>query len=149
LELDPDSGQVRVKIRVDRKFLPRKSEDAIITRAILSGDTAIDFVPRLGEDGQPVPRAEEYPPGSEILGVPPITPRSILAPASGAIANAQQSLDRIVRAFEKLERLEKLGPKVEVALDEFTALARDLRGVVPEAKKTLQKIQNVIGGDVP
>lgn len=149
LDLDPDSGQVRVQIRVSRKFLPRRSEDATITRAILSGDTAIDFVPRLTEEGLPVPRGEEYPPGSEIIGVPPITPRSLLTPASGVLTNAQQSLDRIVRAFEKLERLEKLGPKVEVALDEFTALARDIRGVVPDAKKTLQNIQNLIGSEMP
>jgi ABC-type transporter Mla subunit MlaD len=149
LDLDPESGQVRVRIRVDRRFLPRRSEDAIITRAILSGDTAIDFVPRLTDEGVPVPRGEEYPPGSEILGLPPITPRSILTPASGVIANAQQSLDRMVRAFENLQRLEKLGPKLDVALDEFTALARDVRGLVPEARRTLLRIQNLIGGDLP
>lgn len=149
LDLDPETGQVRVAIRMDRKFPPRTSEDAIITRGILTGDTAIDFVPRLAEDGQPVPRGEVYPPGADIPGVPPITPRSLLTPASGVLANAQQSLDRMVKAFENLQRLEKLGPKFEVALDEFTGLARDVRAVVPDAKKTLLKIQNLIGGDVP
>jgi ABC-type transporter Mla subunit MlaD len=149
LDLDPDTGQVRVRIRVDRKFLPRKSEEATISRAILSGDTAIDFVPKLTEDGQPVPRGEVYPPGSEIVGVPPITSRSLLTPASGVLASAQQSLDRMVKAFENLQRLEKLGPKFDVALDEFTALARDIRGIVPDARRTLLKIQNLIGGDVP
>jgi len=145
LDLDPETGQVRVLIRVDRKFLPRTTEDAIITRGILTGDTAIDFVPRLTDDGQPIPRGDIYPPGTDIVGVPPITSRSLLTPASGVLANAQQSLDRMVRAFENLQRLEKLGPKFEVAIDEFTALARDVRGVVPDAKKTLLKIQNLIG----
>lgn len=145
LDLDPDTGQVRLAIRVDRKFLPRTSEEAIITRGILTGDTAIDFVPRLTEDGQPIPRGDIYPPGAEIVGVPPITPRSLLTPASGVLANAQQSLDRMVRAFENLQRLEKLGPKFEVAIDEFTALAREVRGVVPDARKTLLRIQNLIG----
>src|SRR5438067_3075130 len=106
VDLDPDTGQVRVRVRVDRKFLPRRSEDATITRGLLSGDAAIDFLPKLDESGQPVPRGEAWPPGSDIPGVPPLTARSLLTPASGVLANAQASLDRIVRAFEKLERLE-------------------------------------------
>ncbi len=66
IELDPESGQVRVQVRVDRKYLPRKSEEATITRGLLSGDTAIDFLPKLGENGQPVPLGETWPPGADI-----------------------------------------------------------------------------------
>jgi ABC-type transporter Mla subunit MlaD len=149
LDLDPESGQVRVQIRIDPKFRPRKSEEATITRGILSGDTAIDFVPRLGEDGQPISRGEEWPPDSDIPGVPPITPRSLLTPASGVLANAQQSLDRIVKAFEKLERLQSVQPKLERALDEASETFKAIRGLVPEAQDTLKKIQNFIGADDP
>ncbi len=149
LDLDPESGQVRVEIRVDRKFLPRKSEDANITRGLLSGDTAVDFLPRLGEDGQPVPRGEVWPIGSDIPGIPPITPRSLLTPASGVLANAQQSLDRIVKAFEGLERLQSVQPKLERALDEASETFKAVRTLVPDAKKTLEKIQNFIGADDP
>jgi phospholipid/cholesterol/gamma-HCH transport system substrate-binding protein len=149
LDLDPDTGQVRVKIRIDRKFPPRKSEDATITRGLLSGDTAIDFLPRLDENGQPVPRGELWPPGSDIPGIPPFTARSLLTPASGVLANAQASLDRIVKAFEKLERLETLRPKMEMALDEITGLARDARGFIPELRKTNERFQNLLGADVP
>ena len=92
LDLDPVSGQVKVRIAVDRKYLPRKSEEAHITRGLLSGDTAIDFLPQLGPDNQPVPRGDEWPPGSDLPGVPPLTPRSVLNQAS--IAQAQQSLER-------------------------------------------------------
>jgi len=149
LELDPQTGQVRVQIRVDRKFLPRTSEEATITKGLLSGDAAIDFLPRLPEEGVPAHAGEIYPPGSEIVGVPPITPRSLLTPASGVLANAQQSLDRIVKAFEKLERLERLGPKMETTLDEFTGLARDVRAFIPELKKTNDRFQNLLGVDAP
>jgi phospholipid/cholesterol/gamma-HCH transport system substrate-binding protein len=149
LDLDPQTGQVRIQIRVDRKYLPRKNEEATITKGLLSGDAAIDFLPKLTEEGGPAHPGEVYPPGSEIVGIPPITPRSLLTPASGVLANAQQSLDRIVKAFEKLERLEKLGPKVESALDEFTGLARDARGFLPELKKTNERFQNLLGGDFP
>lgn len=149
LELDPVTSQVRIQIRVDRKFLPRKNEEATITKGLLSGDAAIDFLPRLPEEGGPIQSADIYPPGAEIIGVPPITPRSLLTPASSVLANAQQSLDRMVKAFEKLEKLERLGPKVESALDEFTALARDARAFIPELKKTNDKFQNLLGSDAP
>jgi len=149
IDLDPESGQVRVKVRVDRKFPPRRGEEATITRGVLSGDSAIDFLPRLDDAGQPVPRGDSWPPGSDILGTPPITPRSLLTPASGVIASAQQSLDRLVRTFEKLERLERLSPKMELALDEFAGLAKDARGFLPELKKTNQRFQNLLGSDEP
>jgi ABC-type transporter Mla subunit MlaD len=149
LDLDPATGQVRVQILVDRKFLPRRSEEATITKGLLSGDAAIDFLPKLSEETTQAPPGEIYPPGSEIVGIPPITPRSLLTPASGVLANAQQSLDRIVKAFEKLERLEKLGPKIETTLDEYTGLARDIRSFIPDLKKTNDKLQNLLGADLP
>src|SRR6266545_5277125 len=144
LELDPESGQVRVRIAVDRKYLPRKSEEPHITRGLLSGDTAIDFLPKLGEDGQPVPRAEAWPPGSDIPGVPPITPRTLLNQTT--LAAAQQSLDKITRAFE---RFEQVAPKVERTADEATALFKDIRDFIPELRKTNQRLQGLIGGDLP
>ncbi|MFM8274015.1 MAG: MlaD family protein, partial [Gemmata sp.] len=150
LELDPVSGQVRVRVSVDRKYLPRNSEEPIITRGLLSGDTAIDFLPRLGPDGQPVPRGEEWPPGSEIPGVQPITPRSFIGPASTALVNAQQSLERMTKAFEKLDRIGDLSPKMETAIDETTGLIKDIRAFIPELRNTNKKIQSLIGdGPVP
>ncbi|MBA4064643.1 MAG: hypothetical protein C0501_13205 [Isosphaera sp.] len=149
LDLDPDSGRVRVRIRVDRKYLPRTSEDASITKGLLSGDAAVDFVPRAGEDGRPVPRGDEWPPGSDIPGLPPITPRSLLTPASGVLANAQQSLERVAKAFETLEKLQTVQPKLERALDEASETFRAVRGLVPAANKTLERIQNFLGTDAP
>jgi ABC-type transporter Mla subunit MlaD len=147
VELDPETGEVQVHIRVDRRYLPRQSEEAFVSRGILSGDTSIEFVPKLDDTGKPIPRGEVWPPGSVIPGTPPITARSLLTPASGVLTNAQQSLDRIVAAFEKLERLERLGPKVETALDEFTLLAREARHLIPELRSTARRLQNLIGAD--
>lgn len=146
LDLDPTSGQVRVRIAVDRKYLPRQTEDADITRGLLSGDTAIDFLPQLGPDNQPVPPGEAWPPGSEIPGRPPVTPRSILNPAASALANAQQSLDKITRTFE---RVEKAVPKFESAAGEAADLFRDVRTFLPELRKTNQRLQGLIGSDAP
>lgn len=146
VELDPESGQVRVRIRVDRKYLPRRSEEAIITKGLLSGDAAIDFIPRIGEDGQMAPRGEEWPPDSDIPGVPPITPRSLLSPASNVLQNAQLSLERVARAFESLEKVQ---PKLERALDEASETFKAFRTLVPQANKTLERVQNFLGADGP
>ena len=54
----------------------------------------------------------------------------------------KQSLDRMVSSFE---RLEKVAPKLELALDEIGKLARDVRLFIPEIKKTNDRIQNLIG----
>jgi phospholipid/cholesterol/gamma-HCH transport system substrate-binding protein len=144
LDLDEETGRVRVQIAIDPHHPLRTSEEATITRGLLSGDTAIDFLPKLDASGQPLPRGDDYPPGSEIVGVPPITPRSILTPASGVLASAQTSLDRMVASFE---RLEKVAPQLERTLQEFELLASDARGFIPDLKRTNDRIQNLIGGD--
>jgi phospholipid/cholesterol/gamma-HCH transport system substrate-binding protein len=146
LELDPVSGQVRVLIAVDRKYLPRKSEEPTISRGLLSGDTAIDFLPKLDAAGKPVPRADEWPPGSEIPGAPPLTPRSFLNPATAALTNAQQQLDKITKTFE---RFEQAAPKIERAADEAADLFKEIRLFIPELRRTNQKLQNLIGADPP
>jgi len=146
VELDPGSGQVRVHIAIDPKHPLRTGEEAIITRGLLSGDTAIDFLPKLDPaTAAPLPKGDDYKPGSEIAGVPPITPRSLLTPASGVLASAQASLDRMVTSFE---RLEKIAPQLEATLREFELLAADVRKFIPELKKTNDKLQRFIGGDV-
>src|SRR5207247_1306373 len=146
IELDPGTAQVRVYIAIDPKYPIRTSEEATITRGLLSNDTAIDFLPKLDPvSAAPVPRGDDYPPGSEIAGVPPITPRSLLTPASSVLASAQNSLDRMVSSFE---RLEKIAPQLEATLREFELLAGDVRKFIPELKKTNDKLQRFIGGDV-
>lgn len=145
LDLDPASGQVHVQIAIDPKYPIHSNEEAIITRGLLSGDTAIDFLPKL-ESGTttPMPHGDTVPPGSEITGVPPITPRSLLTPASSILVSAQQSLDRMVSSFE---RLEKVAPQLQQTLHEFELLASDVRKFIPELKKTNDRLQNLIGGD--
>jgi ABC-type transporter Mla subunit MlaD len=146
VDLDPSSGQVRVQIAIDPKYPLRTNEEATITRGLLSGDTAIDFLPRLDpQTNAPMPTGEIYAPGSEITGVPPITPRSLLTPASSILASAQQSLDRMVASFE---RLEAVAPQLEKTLREFELLAGDVRKFLPELRKTNDKLQQFLGADV-
>src|SRR5258708_31936140 len=46
------------------------------------------------------------------------------------------------------ERLEKIAPQLENTLQEFELLANDVRKFIPELKKTNDKLQKFIGGDV-
>src|SRR5882762_3138077 len=64
VELDPGTGQVRVQIAIDPKYPIRSNEEANITRGLLSGDTAIDFLPKLDPGtSAPVAKGDDYPPG--------------------------------------------------------------------------------------
>ena len=94
-------------------------------------------------DGQPVPRGDEWPPGSEIPGVPPITPRSLLNPASAALTNAQQSARQDhARRSSGSSRPRRSSKR---AADEAAELFKDVRVFIPELRKTNQKLQNLLG----
>jgi ABC-type transporter Mla subunit MlaD len=139
IDLDEQTGEVRVNIEVSRKHLPREGEDANIARGLLSGDTSLDFLPKASIDGTPEPRGEPYPPGSEIVGVPPVNARVLLSQASGAIPTAQESLTRITQAV----------PKIERTADEFTALAKAAREFIPELRRTNAQVQELLGAADP
>lgn len=144
LDLDEATGQVRVTVQVDKKFLPRQTEEPAISRGILSGDASIDFVPKLKPDPDLVTVA--YPPNADIPGIAPLNTRQLLNQASGALPNAQASLDQIVASFR---RMEQAAPKLEATLEEFQLLARSGREALPELRRTNVKIQDLLGADQP
>jgi phospholipid/cholesterol/gamma-HCH transport system substrate-binding protein len=146
LDLDEETGQVRVGVRVEPKHLPRTGEDPVITRGLLSGDTTLDFVPKLDKDGNPVPRGDRYPPGSDIQGVSPPSTRALLTQASTVLPTAQESLLKISASFE---RFQLAVPKLEKTADEFAALARGGRELIPELRQTNTKVQELLGADAP
>lgn len=146
IELDDTTGLVNVSVQVDPKYLPRPSEEPTITRGILSGDTALDIVPKLGPNGTRLPPAEPYPPGTVIPGVTPFNARALLNQASGVIPSAQESVIRIMQSFQ---RFEAATPKVEKALDEIAGLARAGREVVPELRQTNTRVQELLGAADP
>jgi ABC-type transporter Mla subunit MlaD len=142
VDLDAETGLVHVRIAVDPKYGPRKNEDAAISRGLLGGDAAVDFVPKLGPDGQPLPRGEHLEPGCEIACPAPPAQLNFLNPAAGALAPTQVSLDRIGSAIEKFE---KVAPKMEAAADEVALLAKEARLFLPELRRTNERLQNAIG----
>ena len=146
VDIDESSGEVRVNIEVENKYLPRQSEEPAISRGLLSGDTAIDFIPKTDEKGQPMPRADSIPPNADIAGVRPLNTQRLLNQAQGAIPNAQ---DALIKFSATMSRFDAVGPKAEKALDEIAAFARLARELVPELRETNKRVQDFIGADGP
>ena len=142
VDLDETSGLVRVGLELDPKYPPRKSEEPVITRGLLNGDTALDFVPKSEKLVTVAERGETYDPDAEIVGVPPLNARSLLKDATDALPNAQESVARVVNS---IARFEAAVPKVERAVDEIAGLARGGREFVPELRQTNIKVQDLLG----
>ena len=145
ISLDEDTGQVRVTIRVEKKYALRKSEEATIFRGILSGDSSLDFVPKTGPNNQAIStRGEAYAPDDTIDGVTPFNPNRLLNQASGALPNAQESMARMLAS---VQRFEAAVPKVERAFDEIAGFARSGRELLPEIRKTNEKAQELLAAN--
>jgi phospholipid/cholesterol/gamma-HCH transport system substrate-binding protein len=139
VELDPDTGQVNVRLQVEPKYLPRTTDEPTVFRGLLSGDTSVDFVPKVGPDGQPIPPGSEpYPPGTVIPGVTPINPGQFVRQATGVFPTAQESMAQIVASAQ---RLEMAVPRVERAFDEIAGLARSGREFMPELRRTTDELR--------
>jgi phospholipid/cholesterol/gamma-HCH transport system substrate-binding protein len=142
LDLDDATGNVRVLVQIEKRFLPRQADEPTISRGLLSGDATIDFVPK----GKPDPAVQTsfYAPDIDIPGVPPISARNLLNQAQKELPKAEETIAQIVSAFR---RFEQLAPKIEQTLDEFTLLARGGREMVPELRETNKKLQKLLGVD--
>ncbi len=141
IELDDVTGQVRVVVRLDPKFTPRTSDEPTVTRGLIVGDTAIDFIPKSTDKPQ---RGDPIPPGSTIQGVAPFNAKMLLDQTVGVIPEAQKSLEQVRKS---LQAIEKLSPQFETTLKEFTALARSGREFIPELKRTNDSLRDFIAGD--
>jgi ABC-type transporter Mla subunit MlaD len=142
LDIDEDTGQVRISIEIDGPHYPRTNEEPIISRGLLSGDTTLDFIPKLDERNNPIARGEPYQANTQITGVPPLNAQRLINQAQGTIPNAQEALSQFNRTIGKFEQV---GPKAERALDEIAAFVRSSREIVPELRQTNQKVQEFIG----
>jgi phospholipid/cholesterol/gamma-HCH transport system substrate-binding protein len=133
VELDDESGQVRVGIAIDPGFVPRASDEPTISQGLISGDTSIDFMTREAAPGEVLDR-KPVQPDAVIVGRVPVDVRRLVDPA-------QASLEQIRKS---LERFEKLAPQVEDTLREFGDLARVTREFVPEIRRSNDAVREVL-----
>ncbi|MCE9534130.1 MAG: MlaD family protein, partial [Planctomycetes bacterium] len=138
--LDDTTGQVRVSVALNPNFTPRTSDEPTVTRGILAGDTAIDFIPRSTEKaavGDPIP------PGTVIQGVSPFNAKILLDQATGVVPEAQRSLEQLRKSLEALERV---SPQIETTFREIGDLAKSGREFIPELKRTNDSFRDLFVG---
>lgn len=163
VELDNESGRVRVGILIDKKYTIWENEEAQVKRDLL-GNTAIDFMPRPPvviepPDGKEVPPTggsemseqgpepkkpappKPVPPGSVIQGKVPADPQSVLNEVSRIMPAAEQTLIDLGKAAQGFNQVT---PQFDRAVREVAELSRATREVLPEVRRTNEEAQNTI-----
>jgi phospholipid/cholesterol/gamma-HCH transport system substrate-binding protein len=136
VELDPDTGQVRLTVRIEKGHRLRRSDQAIQVRALIGGDPAIDLVARR-PDGPPLDQTPLNP-GDQIPAGPSGDVRDILAQTQELVPSTQETLNEIRKS---VQRFEKMAPQMEEAITEYKELAKAAREVIPEFRRTNDEVQ--------
>jgi phospholipid/cholesterol/gamma-HCH transport system substrate-binding protein len=102
VQLDDETGQVRVVIAVERKHTLRRSDQAALVHGLLGGDTTIDFLPAR-PNGQP-PDSTPIPPGEELQGSARTDVNRLLNQFSEILPPAQDALNELRRMAPELRR---------------------------------------------
>lgn len=139
VKLDDVTGQVKVDVQLDPNFTPRTSDEPTVTRGLIVGDTAIDFIPKVGEK---VAAGESIPPNTVLQGVSPFNARVLIDQATGVVPEAQRSLEQV---RSSLKALEKLAPQFQSTLKEVGDLAKSSREFIPELKRTNDGLRDILG----
>src|SRR5262245_17931086 len=115
VELNDETGKVRVTIEVPKKHKLYTNEEPVVTRTVL-GDPAIDFVPKQdaatppeppapapfpggGEESQAPPGAQPIPPGAELRGRTERDISSSLAEINKLATNFNRLVEPVNRAI--------------------------------------------------
>jgi phospholipid/cholesterol/gamma-HCH transport system substrate-binding protein len=133
VELNDETGEVRVTIEVPKRYKIYQNEEAVVTRTVL-GDPAIDFVPRPeapAKDGKAPeaapPPPEPFPGSSEESQVPGAQP---IPPGAELRGRTQRNISSSLAELNKtVENLNKLVAPVSRAISEFTVTAQNWGGV--------------------
>jgi phospholipid/cholesterol/gamma-HCH transport system substrate-binding protein len=134
VELDDETGQVRVQIAVEPKYTLRRRDEPTLVHGLLGGDTTIDFIPRPGK-AQPGD-ANVVEPGSELAGVAQANVGTVLNQTSGVLEPAQ---DAVQEMRQGLRNLNRMTPLMGEALREFRDTARATRDLVPEIRDLVRE----------
>jgi phospholipid/cholesterol/gamma-HCH transport system substrate-binding protein len=137
VELDDETGEVRVRILVEKRYTIRLHEQAQLVTGLLGGDTTLDIGPR------PLPPGEEadrtpVEPGGEIRGVRTASVSSVLNQAAAVVPTTQETLDEMRKSMQRFERM---APQMESALKEYTDLAKAGRESIPKLQRTSDEIE--------
>src|SRR5262249_52923690 len=91
-DLDPDTGKVKVGLRVQSKYPLRRNDQAVLTRGLLGGDTAIDFIPLPLDPKAKAPDRTPVEPGSNFEGIAQTDVGTVLKQTSDLMPPAKDTL---------------------------------------------------------
>lgn len=137
VELDDQTGKVRIIVKMEPKFTPRTGDEALISRGLIVGESAIDFLPRNPDVPE---RGDMIPPNSEIVGVSPVNTRALITQATDIVPEAQKAIEQLRVTFEAYQ---KLSPQFNTTLKEFSDLSRSAREFIPELRKTNDNVRDL------
>ncbi len=146
LDIEEDSGRVKLTIEIEGKHQPRQNEEPVIARGLLSGDTTLDFIPKVDKEGIKISRSDAYAANAEITGVPPLNTNRLLSNAGETVPNANQALTTFT---ETMGSFKGVGPKAEKTLEEIQEFMKVARAIIPELRETNKRVQDFIGSNDP
>src|SRR5579871_6468341 len=94
VQLDNETGEVRVGLLVEQASAPRRNDEATLVRGMLGSDPTIDFIPREVPPGQVADR-RPVEPGEQIAGVQGPDVRNLLNQTSELVPSTQETLNEI------------------------------------------------------
>jgi phospholipid/cholesterol/gamma-HCH transport system substrate-binding protein len=136
IELDDETGQANVEIKVDSRHTLRKDDQPVLTRGLIGGDTSIDFVRRRPKDG----KADLTPlePGTTLTGGSPPEAADLAQQAARLLPPAQEALEAMEKVFN---RLDKMMPLMEETLREFRDVAKTGKEAIPTFRATAEDLR--------
>jgi phospholipid/cholesterol/gamma-HCH transport system substrate-binding protein len=157
VELDNDSGKVKVDIRVDEQYSLRKVDRPTLVQGLIGGDAAIAFVPP--DDPKRAADPTPVPDGAVMEGVSPLDAGTLLQQTTDLVKPARETLEEIRKVFTGIDRLgpvaeetlkefrevgrmaKTTGPEMQKAAEELRLLAKTTRETIPELKRTNEEVQ--------
>jgi phospholipid/cholesterol/gamma-HCH transport system substrate-binding protein len=133
-DLNLDTGEVDVHIRVDRRYQLRKGDQAVLARGLLLGDTAINFLPE-GPDRTPADS------GFVFKGQLPGDLRQALGKATDLVGIGQETMEQI-RVTAK--SFNDFIPEMKKTLSEVQVAATNLSKAAESADNLLRMNQDKV-----
>ncbi|MFN4258530.1 MAG: MlaD family protein [Gemmataceae bacterium] len=134
LDLDNETGQVKVTLLLQRRYVMYQSEIPTVTHGLL-GDTTIDLLPR--PDAPAVAERTPVPTGGTVQGASQADARTLTNQVSEVVPTAQQALQSMAKLAE---RFDKMAPQTEDMLKEFRTLGKAVQDAIPELRKSGQEL---------
>jgi phospholipid/cholesterol/gamma-HCH transport system substrate-binding protein len=136
VQLDEETGMVRVVIGLEPKYQLRKNEVPTLRQGLL-GDTAIDLVAQVPEEGE----ADRAPveKGAEVAGKTNGGAGRLVAQASDVVPNVN---DTLVELRKLVKAVDQIMPKMDKAVEDFSKLAKSGDGALVELRRTAEEIRD-------